>query len=774
MAVVKNLMVRCGADFSALTKATKKAQGSMSSMQKSATMLGATMKKLAAVVSVVALARFGKSCIDAASDLQEVQNVVDVTFGSMSGQIDDFAKNAITQFGMSETAAKQYTGTMGAMLKSMGLTTKQAAGMSMEITGLAGDMASFYNLKTDEAFAKIRSGISGETEPLKQLGINMSITNLQAYAMSQGITKSYKSMTQAEQATLRYNYLLSVTSDAQGDLSRTSGSWANQVRILSEQFNSLKVAIGTGLIQALTPVIQIINKVMAKLVSLANTFSAVTAALFGKQKAAASASASATETAADAQNDLATGIGNASKASKDAQKNMSGLDEMNTFQVASASSGSGDSSGAAGGVAFDAIETPEIDTSKTEASLGKLAGVMERLKKIDLTPLTESFERLKGVLGTFGENISIGLEWLLNNVLLPLANWTITDVLPTFIDILSGALSVVNEVVSALQPLGSWLWDSFLKPIAEWTGGVIVDVLTDIGDGLTAISEWAKEHKKTIENITIVAGSFAAAWGLVNLALNAWNIGVALWNAIGPIATIVTGAFGSAIGFLTSPIGIVTIAIGAIIAIVVLLAKNWDKVKEVAANVWENIKAVWQSVSDWFKQKIIDPLSNAWNNFKTLVINVWSGIWNGIKGAINWIIGGINGMISGVVSGVNTVIRALNKVKFDVPSWVPLLGGKSFGISINEMRAPQIPMLANGAVIPPNREFMAVLGDQRNGRNLETPESLLRQIVREESGGRGNTNLIATANGRVLFQFLISEAKAEQMRTGRNPFLLTT
>ena len=149
-----------------------------------------------------------KRSVELASDLQEVQNVVDVTFGDGADTINKWAKGASTAFGITELSALQYTGTMGAMLKSMGLSGDAVRQMSTDLTGLAGDFASFFNITSDEAFAKIRSGISGETEPLKQLGINMSVANMEAYAMAQGIDKAYSSMTQAEQATLRYNYLL--------------------------------------------------------------------------------------------------------------------------------------------------------------------------------------------------------------------------------------------------------------------------------------------------------------------------------------------------------------------------------------------------------------------------------------------------------------------------------------------------------------------------------------------------------------------------------------
>ena len=208
--------------------------------------LKATVTAIGAVGT--ALVGAGGYAVKLASDLDEVQNVVDTTFGKNAGKINEWAKNAATAFGMSELQAKQFNGTIGAMIKSMGLSDEQVLSMSMSLTGLVGDFASFYNLDHETAFEKIRSGISGETEPLKQLGINMSVANLEAYALAQGIDKSYNSMTQAEQATLRYNYLLSVSKDAQGDFAKTSDSFANQLRIAKLNVEDLASGIGEILI----------------------------------------------------------------------------------------------------------------------------------------------------------------------------------------------------------------------------------------------------------------------------------------------------------------------------------------------------------------------------------------------------------------------------------------------------------------------------------------------------------------------------------------------
>ena len=205
-------------------------------------------KAIGSAFVVKQVIEFGKAAVGVASDLNEVQNVVDTTFGTEGAlRINEWARNAAEAFGESELQAKQFTSTLGAMFKSMGVGQAATEGMSMSLAGLAGDMASFYNLDPTEAFEKLRSGISGETEPLKQLGINMSVVNLEALAMSMGIKKSYNEMTQAEQATLRYQYIMNATADAQGDFANTSDSLANQQRILQLEIQTLAAEIGQDL-----------------------------------------------------------------------------------------------------------------------------------------------------------------------------------------------------------------------------------------------------------------------------------------------------------------------------------------------------------------------------------------------------------------------------------------------------------------------------------------------------------------------------------------------
>ena len=216
------------------------------------------VKKVVAGLSAAkigkALLDIGKDAINAASDLAEVQNVVDVTFGDGAKQIESWAKTAGRQFGLTETQAKKFTSTIGAMMKSAGMSGDEIVEMSTDLAGLAADMASFYNLDFETAFQKIRSGISGETEPLKQLGVNMSVANLEAFALEKGITKAFNAMSQSEQTMLRYQYLMQATADAQGDFSRTADGFANATRRVETALDTIRTKGGGLLMTIIEPI----------------------------------------------------------------------------------------------------------------------------------------------------------------------------------------------------------------------------------------------------------------------------------------------------------------------------------------------------------------------------------------------------------------------------------------------------------------------------------------------------------------------------------------
>ena len=352
--------------------------------------LGNLIKAAAGLQVVRKLVDFGKSAVTLGSDITEVENVVDVAFGSMADKVYEFASTATEKFGLSELAAKNYSGTMMAMLKSSGVAQSAAADMSTTLAGLAGDLASFFNIDTDTAFYKLRSGISGEVEPLKQLGINLSIANLQSYALSQGITTSYNSMSQAEKVLLRYNYILSVTGDAQGDFARTSGTWANQVRLLTLNLQSLAAVLGQGIIAGILPAIQALNAFMSKLMQAANAFRNFMYVLMGKKIKGSTSGivndlAGLEDTSVDlsglqnAGDDASSGLDNATDSAKKLKKALSILpfDELNqltdnsdntgTTSSKKGSSGLGDLAGGLAGLQDsidDALNTEETPINK--------------------------------------------------------------------------------------------------------------------------------------------------------------------------------------------------------------------------------------------------------------------------------------------------------------------------------------------------------------------------------------------------------------------------
>lgn len=215
-----------------------------------------------------ALVDFGKESITLASDLEEVQNVVDVTFTTMSDDVNKFAQDAMRSAGLSETAAKQYTGTFGAMAKSLGFSEKSVYAMSTSLTQLTGDISSFYNIGHEEAAQKLTAVFTGETESLKELGIVMTQTNLDSFALANGFGKTTAEMTDQEKVALRYQYVLHGLNDAVGDYSRTSDSWANQTKLLSQQWDQLKASIGAVLIEALDPIVSILNTLVLPVLNL--------------------------------------------------------------------------------------------------------------------------------------------------------------------------------------------------------------------------------------------------------------------------------------------------------------------------------------------------------------------------------------------------------------------------------------------------------------------------------------------------------------------------
>lgn len=385
-------------------------------------------KLAAAVFSVKAIVNFGKECINLGSDLAEVQNVVDVTFGSLNIEVNRFAENAITQFGLGQTVTKKYVGTFGAMAKAFDFNNEAALAMSETLTGLTGDVASFYNLSSDEAYTKLKSVFTGETETLKDLGVVMTQNALDQYALANGYGKTTSKMSEQEKVALRYKFVLDKLNIANGDFARTSDSWANQTRVLSLRFNELKATLGQGFINIFTPIVKGINMVLSKLQVLANAFKSFTEMIFGNA-GGDDGSGTISNVAADAMK-ASNAVGGIGDSAKKAAKDLKSLASFDTAQILKKDDSESSSSGGSGAgeignfdfgnTASSAMEQANaqidkfIDKAKELVSIFK-QGFSEGFGDFDFSSITNSVEGIKSNLSdifTSPEVLNASNNWV--------------------------------------------------------------------------------------------------------------------------------------------------------------------------------------------------------------------------------------------------------------------------------------------------------------------------------------------------------------------------
>lgn len=257
---IGGILIRIGASTKELEYDLKRAE---KALQKTASKFSKLGNQLS-VGLTLPIASAVAASFKMASDFEESLNKVRVAFGSSSESVEQFASTTLKNFGIARGSALDMAALFGDMATSMGLPQGEAAKLSTSLVSLAGDMASFKNIPLKEAETALSGVFTGETESLKRLGIVMLETNLNAFALTQGINKQVKEMTQAEKVALRYAYIMDVTKNAQGDFARTSGGAANQMRIFQESIKELGASFGNILLPAITPIISKINEWLQK------------------------------------------------------------------------------------------------------------------------------------------------------------------------------------------------------------------------------------------------------------------------------------------------------------------------------------------------------------------------------------------------------------------------------------------------------------------------------------------------------------------------------
>lgn len=792
-----------------------------------------------AAFSVKKLVDFGRQSIETASDLAEVQNVVDTAFGESKQKMEDFADTAVKTYGISKLTAKQTGSNFMAMAAGMGLANDSASDMAMALTGLSADMASFYNVGQDVASTALKSIFTGETETLKQFGIVMTDANLQAYALSKGITKSTADMSQAEKVQLRYNYVMSQTALAQGDFAKTSDSWANQTRILSEQWKEFGATIGTVLMNVLLPAVKAINSVLSQLISLAQGAARALSEAFGFELSNSADEAQSivksTSQVADNYSDIAD---EAQQAQESQEGSLASFDQMNKLNDESKSDSTGVSG--AGEIMQPSGTSVEVDTGKANKKLSDffksartqfekladyldknfkpifadiwsgleresielvqiLGGVFSDIKSLseplkayfinDFTPLMQTAFSTLGKIGIgLFDSFNKVFSDIWNVAVFPILQNFLTVGLPLMADFGTQTWSTLGVLFDNIKEIFDTLWNGVAQPVLNALKTLWCDTWQSISDFW---NEWGQPIFDGInEGITTTKNVFLNLWEtvlkpvfdkLMDVADSVWTEHLKplldeFLDFVGTLITSVLSIYNKAIApvvnWLVSILGpIVSSVLGKIIKTVGNVISN---IIDAVKNIISALKGVVLFIAgvftgDWKK---------AWQGVKKIFKGVWDALVDIAKTPINLIIGLINGLTGAVEDALNWIIDGINELSFTTPDWLPGdLGGQTFGFDLSQIDIPKIPKLAQGAVIPPNSEFLAVLGDQKRGTNIEAPLDTITQAVLQalvSYGGAGGNQKISvtiplTLNGRTITQIVIDDINDYIKRNGRSP-----
>ena len=649
-------------------------------------MLGKIGKAALAAFSVKAVVDFTKSCLDLGSNLAEVQNVVDVTFGSLNSEVDKFAENAIEQFGLGQTVTKKYVGTFGAMAKAFDFNNQAALEMSETLTGLVGDVASFYNLSSDEAFTKLKSVFTGETETLKDLGIVMTQTALDQYAMANGFGKTTSKMTEQEKTALRYQFVLDKLSLAQGDFARTSDSWANQTRVLSLRFNELKATLGQGFINLFTPIVQGINWVISKLQVLAEAFKSFTEFITGKKSDSSSGVGSiATDlsnvtSSADTASDAVSGIGSSAKKAAKDMKSLAAFDTAQILQSNSDSDSSGSGgAGGSGGLDFgnSLSDTMQEANSEMDAFMKKAYELLELFKQgfaegfgnFDFSSITNSIEGIKNSLidiFTAPEVLNAANNWI-NTVALNLGKvvGSIASIGVTIADNLLGGINLfLEQNKQSLQDHIVRLFDISSRG-HELSGNIAVAV----ADIFTVFrGDTAKQI--TADIIAIFTEGFLGATEIVGTLANDLVYVIAqpfidnkdlIKETLQGILEPISSVLGTIKQGIQDTFAAFWNVYDTYIKPAVENIKNgFSSILETVLTVWnENIKPIldeWAARFDTLWKEHLQPMVNSFLEFIGKLINGLSELWN------TWLVPIINWIVENVVPVLSPILETIGNL----------------------------------------------------------------------------------------------------------------
>lgn len=745
---VDELQVLITANTTALQKEIAKTNSTIASLKKSADKsqsgITSAFKKLKTGIVALGIGKVIKDSIKMGMDAVESDSLFETSLGKWADSVRDWSEETANALGLNAVAMRKNTGVIYNMTSSMGVAEDNALKMSKGISLLSEDMASFYNLDSSEAFNKLRAGLTGETEPLKALGILVDENTVKQVAYSEGIAQNGAELTQQQKVLARYVAILKQTGNAQGDLARTINSPANQLRLLKNQVSQLGLAFSNFLMPVISAVLPYITAFVKVITSALNTL----AKFMGLKSTNAS-----NETAKISSNvgGLGSGLDDANKKAKKLKGTLASFDEMNVLQdnsSDSSSSGTGGGGASAGGLDFDLGEyDAHLDwvSSKTDAIAENIKNAFKSVGEVissiwNSTPV----QAFAGAVTTYGQFVfdywsTLGLN-LWQNLQMTWSN-------------IEGN---VSTMLTNMSTLWTTFWTDVQVGIETW-GQPIIDGVTGVFNSI-----WADAIDPAIQLITKVWADFSGT--LVNL----WNThGKPLINNIGEFATKTIALFQSIWDNVLEPI---------ITPFLETLSWLWDnhlskmveKVGDFVGKLVNGALEIYNKFIQPIVTWILEKLSPVFSYLGSLISGVlgsvlgvvsdvfgaifgilggvidfitgiftgnWKKAWNGVKDVFKNIVDGLVGIfkfpINLIIDGINAFISGLNKIK--IPDWVPAVGGK--GINI-----PKIPKLARGGIIDSPTIAMVGEAGKEAVMPLERNTSWINQLADKLADKIGGNN----------------------------------
>lgn len=464
-----------------------------------------------------------------------------------------------------------------------------------------------------------------------------------------------------------------------GEAVVSTGQLRGEVTALKASLNRLQATLGNALLPIAKAVLPILQQAVNWVNATLRRLGLLTQTLFGTA-AGQEAFTKATE-----------------KAARTASRSLASFDQLNRIQ----SGGVAGSSGSTGGTSQSSLLEPNFG----EFYFLKHAKMMlDALKELDFQPLLTLLQGVWQALEPLAGQLCYGLYWAFWNIFYPMSQWAVETLLPLVLENLRLVLENLNATIESCRPALLLIWQNTLKPMGQWAADKLVEGLEWLMEKLEALSVWLEYNEIPVEWLLNAAGAALAVLLLINASM-------ALFNSRTKTGTGMVQLLTAALNALSAPVEMIRAALELLNTGLLALSRGWQTVRSDSMAVVQAVRGDWQNLVSWFQTGVLGQLRDSFRN------------------AVNGIIGFFNTMLRGITSGINSLISRLNTISFEVPDWVPDLGGSSFGISLNTVRTPQIPMLAKGAVLPANRPFMAVVGDQRHGTNVEAPLETIQQAV---------------------------------------------